>query len=338
MLAPQAQGQLPQIPPVFAGMDRCEAIAFVSRMFDAAQAGAAVWPDGELVRRFLAACSRTGSDETRRGYQREIRRLVEWRDLHHPNVPLRLLDPAIAQDFVDHLLSQVNAGEMKPRTFNRRVAAVSALYRWASEPCRSGVSGVPRNVMPRRSMLQAAKCTRALAEPDLDAVLGVIANAARNGCRVAARDYAMVRGSFLLGCRVSELARLRWCDVEAIDGGGQVHLLGKGSKARTVRISPTTLELFEALGRGAADEWLFPSRRTGGHLTRQAIADRMKRWGQQAGVHVHPHKLRHTHATVAIRRGVDVFCLQQTLGHSSSATTSGYVASNPADSSSLRLG
>ena len=38
------------------------------------------------------------------------------------------------------------------------------------------------------------------------------------------------------------------------------------------------------------------------------------------------------------RRGVDVFTLQSTLGHSSSATTGHYVAANPEDSSSLRLG
>ena len=338
VLAVQSQGQLRQVPAVFAGMDRAEALAFVSRMFDAAAAGAAVWCDAELVRRFLAACSRTGSTETRSGYQRELRHLIEWRDLRHAGVPLRLLDPAVAQDFVDGLLQQVEAGQLKPRTFNRRIAAISAMFRWASEPCRSGVSGVPRNPMPRRSMLTAAKCTRALAEPDLDAVLGVIAAAARNGCRNAQRDYVLVRASYLVGCRVSELARLRWCDVEAIEGGGQVHLLGKGSKARTVRISADTLTLLETLGRSAADAWLFPSPRTDGHLTRQAIADRMRRWGQQAGVHLHPHKLRHTHATQAIRRGVDVFTLQSTLGHSSSATTGAYVAANPADSSSLRLG
>ena len=39
----------------------------------------------------------------------------------------------------------------------------------------------------------------------------------------------------------------------------------------------------------------------------------------------------------AIRRGVDVFTLQVTLGYSSSATTGHYVAANPRDSSSLRL-
>ena len=64
VLAVQSQGQLRQVPAVFAGMDLAEALAFVSRMFDAAAAGAAVWCDAELVRRFLAACSRTGSIET----------------------------------------------------------------------------------------------------------------------------------------------------------------------------------------------------------------------------------------------------------------------------------
>ena len=56
-----------------------------------------------------------------------------------------------------------------------------------------------------------------------------------------------------------------------------------------------------------------------------------------AGFHVHPHQLRHSHAMQAIRRGVDVFTLQVTLGHSSSATTGHYVAANPRESSSLRL-
>jgi site-specific recombinase XerD len=151
-------------------------------------------------------------------------------------------------------------------------------------------------------------------------------------------DYESLHGAYLIGCHVSELARLSWHDVEAIEGVGQVRLLGKGSKARTVRISADILTLLETLGRSAADAWLFPSPRTDGRLTRQAIAGRMRRWGQQAGVHLHPHKLRNTHATQAIRRGAEIFTLQSTLGHSSIATTGAYVAANPADSSSLRLG
>ena len=56
----------------------------------------------------------------------------------------------------------------------------------------------------------------------------------------------MVRGSYLLGCRVSELCRLRWEDIEPLDEGGNVRLLGKGSKPRTIRVSTDTLKLFES--------------------------------------------------------------------------------------------
>ena len=154
----------------------------------------------------------------------------------------------------------------------------------------------------------------------------------------AVRDYTLIKGAYLLGCRVSEIAIVRWKDIEALNDGGQIHLFGKGSKRRTVRVSSATLELFEGLGRGADEEFVFPSPRRDGHLTRQAIGDVCRKWGRAAGFHVHPHQLRHSHATQAIRRGVDVFTLQVTLGHSSSATTGHYVAANPKDSSSLKLG
>ena len=60
--------------------------------------------------------------------------------------------------------------------------------------------------------------------------------------------------------------------------------------------------------------------------------------GQSRRVPGHPHQLRHSHAIHAVQRGVDVFTLQATLGHSSSATTGHYVAANSRNSSSLRLG
>jgi site-specific recombinase XerD len=306
-------------------------------MLDAVQAGATVWSDGELADRFLASCSRTNSAETRASYALDLRHFAAWLQLHHPGVALRCLDPSAAADYVAHLGELVTAGRIRPRTHNRRLSTVSALWRWASDPTRSGVSGIARSIWPRRAMLATAKTSRAISPSDLDTVLGVIQAAALAGNRKAARDYVLTRATYLVGCRVSEMCRLRWADLERLpDGGGQVHLFGKGSRPRTVRISADTLALFESLGRGPDDAWLFPGRR--GHITRQAVCDRMARWGRRAGTHLHPHKLRHAHASRAVQMGVDVFCLQATLGHQSTATTSGYVASNPATSSSLRLG
>ena len=96
--------------------------------------------------------------------------------------------------------------------------------------------------------------------------------------------------------------------------------------------------LFQSLGRGAPEDWLFPSNKRNGPLTRQGVAARMARWGKAADVHLYPHRCRHTHATHAIRRGVDVFTLSATLGHSSTGTTSNYVLAEPGESSSLKLG
>ena len=298
-----------KIPPVLSGMDKAEALAFVSRLFDAAQAGAAFWGDELLLQRFPDQCSRTGSQETISGYAHELRHFVRWRDEQHSHLHLRELDPTLVDDWVSSLREMVSADELKPRSFNRRISAVSAMYRWASESSRSAVTGVPRQPIPPRVQLHAPKLAKPLPEADLSAVLGRISQGKAEGSRTAARDFVLVRGSYLLGCRVSELVRLKWGDIEALDNGGQVTLLGKGSKQRTVRVSLETLDLFESLGRGESGQWVFPSTRKDGPLSRQAIAERMRRWGKEVEVHLYPHKLRHTHAIHSIRRGVDVFTL-----------------------------
>jgi integrase len=247
----------------------------------------------------------------------------------------------MAESFAADLRELVAAGTMAPRSFNRRLAAVSSLFRWASEPGRSAVTGVVRNPMPRRVFLAVERTERAISEPDLGRILAEVQVAARNGSRTANRDYVLIRMTYLLGARVSELARLQWRDVEALEDGGQVHLLGKGSKPRTVRISADTLALIESLpgGRGEPDAWLFPSnRRPGQHLSRQAVGDRFRRWGRAASVRFFPHAARHSHASHALRKGCDLHLISCTLGHRSLATTQGYLASNPGDSSSLRLG
>lgn len=121
-----------------------------------------------------------------------------------------ILGPASAENAVADLRAQVDEGTMKPRTFNRRLACWSALWPCASEPTRSGVTGISRNICPRRrAMLHAYKAAKALAEPELTALLGVVQAAAVDGNRTAARDHVMLRASYLIGCRLSELRSLR---------------------------------------------------------------------------------------------------------------------------------
>jgi integrase len=324
---------------VLAGVPRRQAHDWLEAMLDAAAAGHSLWSDAELTSRFLAQCSRSGSAETRDGYARELRHLAAWLEVNAPGIPLRLLDPATAEQAVADLRAEVEAGTIKPRTFNRRLAVWSSLWRWASEPTRSGVTGFLRTIWPRRAFLATEKVSKPLQEGEMTELIGTIAAAARNGLRTARRDLVMIRVAYLLGCRVTELSRLQWGDVERLDDGGLVTITkGKGSKSRVIRVSSATLDLIESLGRGEPEAWLFPSNRSDGPLSRQAVGDRFRYWGRQVGIRMWPHRARHTHATAAVRAGVDVFVLQSTLGHSSTSTTSNYVLANPHDSSSLRLG
>jgi len=80
------------------------------------------------VKRALEQCSRTGSKEPQDGYRRELRHFTRWRDVNHPHLHLRELDSALVEDWVSQLREAVEAGELKPRSFNRRLSAVSAFY------------------------------------------------------------------------------------------------------------------------------------------------------------------------------------------------------------------
>ena len=139
----------------FQGMDKADALAWVSRMFDAANAGDVVWGDNEIVDRFLQQCSRTGSEETRAGYRRDLNAFRQWLWLQDPERMLRAVTPQQAEDWVTYERQAVTAGDRKPRSFNRRIAAVSALFRWASEPNRSTSTGITRNPLPRQD---AGRC------------------------------------------------------------------------------------------------------------------------------------------------------------------------------------
>ena len=151
---------------------------------------------------------------------------------------------------------------MQPRTFKRRIGAISSMDKWASDPSRSAVSGVPRNPIPGRSQLPSEKSTRGFSDEQMGLLMA--ADLDRN----AQRDYALVRGSYLLGCTVSEIAVIRWQDIEVLDDGGQPHILGKGSKRRVVGVSSDTLALFEGL---SAERSLAMSAERGGDQPDSAV-------------------------------------------------------------------
>lgn len=150
------------------------------------------------------------------------------------------------------------------------------------------------------------------------------------------RNRLILRLLYASGARVSELAGLRWRDVQARGDTGQLTLFGKGRRTRTVLLSMKTWQVLVP-NRAAPDEPVFAGR-YGRALSASAVWRIVKAAGRRVGAdRVSPHWLRHAHASHALDRGAKMHVLQATLGHASVATTGRYTHARPLDGSGLHL-
>ena len=156
-----------------------------------------------------------------------------------------------------------------------------------------------------------------------------------------ARDAAMVELLYGSGLRVGELVGLDavasaqargWVDMQA----AQAHVLGKGSKRRSVPVGGPALRALTrwldlrtavtASGKSEADSAALFLGRNGTRLSAQSVWQRLKRRSQLAGLNtpVHPHMLRHSFASHVLQSSSDLRGVQELLGHANISTTQVY--------------
>ena len=152
-----------------------------------------------------------------------------------------------------------------------------------------------------------------------------------------ARDAAMTELLYSSGLRVGELTGLDvaassrargWVDLQA----GEAHVLGKGSKRRSVPVGAAAMTALQqwltvraSVGVPAEQTALFIGRH-GTRLTAQSVWLRLKRRSLQAGLAtpVHPHMLRHSFASHVLQSSSDLRAVQELLGHANISTTQVY--------------
>jgi len=153
------------------------------------------------------------------------------------------------------------------------------------------------------------------------------------------RDRLLVEFMLATGLRLGEVANVTIDDIVESPSGAYVRVRqGKGRKDRIVPLDTNKNRMSRKLHRyiehsrpkDSSEKALFISRRASADgnytpLTRRGIQIILYRLGQKTGIHVHPHKFRHTFATRALSAGVDVMALRKALGHTTLVMVSRYV-------------
>lgn len=141
------------------------------------------------------------------------------------------------------------------------------------------------------------------------------------------RDKAMIELFYSTGCRLSEMVNLKISDIDF--ASKEVHLFGKGSKHRTSYLNAKAeymLKKYFELERpkeSISDSVFVIFRKPYNGMQKGAIYARVKAIQKRSGIErsLFPHLLRHTMATHALNRGMNVAEVKEILGHEKLDTT-----------------
>lgn len=100
----------------------------------------------------------------------------------------------------------------------------------------------------------------------------------------------------------------------------------KNGKQRTIDVDPGVMAILKALRRlqasRAISKYVFTQDDSSEPMFPQSPERYMQNFSKRYGVeHLHPHKLRHSFASIAITNGADVASISEILGHSDKAVT-----------------
>ena len=141
------------------------------------------------------------------------------------------------------------------------------------------------------------------------------------------------------GARRGELCALQWSDIDWKSGAvtirrnlqytaaaGTFEAKPKNGKTRVVDVGSETLSLLRLLREEQAasclSKWCFTQDGTAEPMHPTSPTRYFAKFGKKYGIaDFHPHKLRHSSASIAITNGADVVSVSERLGHSDTAVT-----------------
>lgn len=137
--------------------------------------------------------------------------------------------------------------------------------------------------------------------------------------------YEIMKQAFLFSClcglRVSDIRKLKWNDLQK--SGERIRIEIKMQKTKEplyLPISDEALKWLPQQNEAKGDDLIFP-------LTHEGTINKiLQKWAKDAGIikHISFHVARHTHATMMLTLGADLYTVSKLLGHKNIATTQIY--------------
>lgn len=226
----------------------------------------------------------------------------------------------VSEHDVRRFIARLHRQGLGARSIQRVLSAVRSLYRYL---VREGIAD-----HNPASAVKAPKAPKKLPKTlDTDAVTRLLDFEADTP--LAIRDKSIMELFYSSGLRLSELATLRWDQVDI--ASGLVTVTGKGGKTRIV---PLGGQAAKALGKwqrvrgnfaGFDEPCIFVSQR-GNPISTRTIQSRIRHWARKQGLpqQVYPHLLRHSFASHLLESSGDLRAVQELLGHADISTTQVY--------------
>ena len=284
----------------------------------------------DLILTFLEAKSvdTDASENTIKAYGTDLEKYFKW-------ISTKKVSVLEAQLWlIEEYLVKLKDKGLSTSSRARHLSSIKQFYRFAVEEGWAKTNPAIQVSSPGKSK----KLPQSITIESIETLLDAAEKEAKNPT-FKARNICLMTLLYASGMRVSEMMSL---PIDAVKGDPNMILVtGKGSKERLVPISKLAqiaikkwLEKRKLLLKdnntpyyGLNSKYLFPSNSKKGHLTRQWLFKKLKKWASLAEIDptkISPHVIRHAFATHLLANGADLRVIQTLLGHADLGTTEIY--------------